>query len=634
MKPRSPRERRRMASSSLVATALLTAALAPAAGAATTPTARAAAAGGYHRADAAVVRAAHRLAACQHRAIRCAAQRHALQRAGRRFSAAQAVVAHQASIRSASDLTGTRRAPELRVAGARLVWQRVAGVGDYVLVSKVTGHADRYSVVSGTTTTPAAVPGRTVTYGVRTAVVGSAWARAAQIRYATAAQRRARPTLTVDGQTLRWNRVAGLDDYFLVTKVPGSADAYTRVAGTSTVPAAHPGQTVHFSVRTAVDGSAWAAERAIAYPAAAAPAPASAPVTTPVADPRTTPPASTPVPPATSPAPAPTTNAPAPAPSTSATFRTGIVSGAAVNWELPFVKQLGAHAARMEFDIETPAADLAPYVDAYAKAGIQPLLLAGFQGHMPTAAQARNLATWAAAYGPGGTFWAGKGYAASTAVTSIEFGNESNQAWQYPTLAGDPDWAKTAFYADLATQYALRFRDAREAMRTANPDVGLLAIGDTPGNWSTWMDNAFRAVPEFASLVSGWVVHPYGPASRWQPIVDNAIAQTAAHGAPSTIPLYVTEYGVASDDGRCLDDNYGWNTCMTYDQAAGALTSSIAAMRSRYGSRLRAVYLYQAHDQKNPTTSTGREGYFGGLTLSGAVKGAYTTAVKDLLAAG
>ena len=115
--------------------------------------------------------------------------------------------------------------------------------------------------------------------------------------------------------------------------------------------------------------------------------------------------------------------------------------------------------------------------------------------------------------------------------------------------------------------------------------------------------------------------------------MDNALAQVASHGAPSTIPIFVTEYGIATDNGRCLSDNYGWDKCMTYDAAGTALSSTVAAMRARYGSRLAAMYLYQAHDQKSSGSSGSREGYFGGLTLDGTAKGGYTAAMKSLLSA-
>ena len=55
-------------------------------------------------------------------------------------------------------------------------WNNVAGVSTYVLIAKRTGQPDRYTAVNGTTATPAASPGFTVSYSVRTAVTPvSAW---------------------------------------------------------------------------------------------------------------------------------------------------------------------------------------------------------------------------------------------------------------------------------------------------------------------------------------------------------------------------------------------------------------------------------------------------------------------------
>ncbi len=70
---------------------------------------------------------------------------------------------------------------------------------------------------------------------------------------------------------------------------------------------------------------------------------------------------------------------------------------------------------------------------------------------------------------------------------------------------------------------------------------------------------------------------------------------------------------------------------MTYAEAAGTLESSISAMRAKYGSRLRDVYLFQARDQQSTGSSTEREGYCGALQSNQATKGAYTTAVQSLL---
>jgi hypothetical protein len=141
----------------------------------------------------------------------------------------------------------------------------------------------------------------------------------------------------------------------------------------------------------------------------------------------------------------------------------------------------------------------------------------------------------------------------------------------------------------------------------------------------------FKAVPNLGQLVAGWTIHPYGP--EWKIAMDNLISDTAAHGASNPIPIYVNEWGLSTDDGRCLGNNMNWNPCMTYQEAATTLASTVNSMRSRYGSRLRAVYLFQARDQKPTGTSTDREGYFGAMQSNQAPKGAYTIEVQSLFAA-
>ncbi len=153
-------------------------------------------------------------------------------------------------------------------------------------------------------------------------------------------------------------------------------------------------------------------------------------------------------------------------------------------------------------------------------------------------------------------------------------------------------------------------------------------IADQYSGYTTWVDSMFKAVPDLGSYAAGWTAHPYGP--QWNTSVDNLISQTRSKGAPD-LPLWFTEWGVSSDDGRCLNDNFGWDKCMTYAAAADALTTTISGMRARYGSRLAAVYLYHAHDLKASGSSNDREAYFGALQLDKSSKGAYTTAVKSLL---
>jgi hypothetical protein len=414
-------------------------------------------------------------------------------------------------------------------------------------------------------------------------------ARRALRAVAAAQRRRAAPVLTVSGQTISWKRVADVNRYKLATKVPGKPTAYRVVSGLKVTPPTVPGKTVSYGLRTDVDGSAWPREVSITYPA------------------------STPAAPAPAPAPAP------------GGFEAGIVSGSDVVNEARYVKSLAPQVARVEFNVWQPASDLRAAIAAHAANGTRVILLAGFHATMPTAEQARNLAGWAREFGPGGSFWAGRpdGH---LAVREIEFGNETSYGYQY----GD-NWDKPS-YSARAREYALRVRDAQQAIQAANPRVGLLAQADDANTASAnWVNGMFDAVPDLASRVSGWTIHPYGPRTKWEPRLNRLVSQTAARGASASIPIYVTEWGLASDNGRCLSDNYGWDKCMTYAAAASALHSTVADMRALYGARLHAFFVYQGHDQRATAATTEREHYFGALRSDLSDKGAYSAEVRSLL---
>ena len=492
-------------------------------------------------------------------------------------------------------------APTMSASGTTVSWRPISGVSSYVFVRKVADQAAQYSIVNGTSATPPAVPGETVSYGVRTNMSGSAWADEVSITYPDVQEAtvdvQAALRLTISGAedtTLAWNAVPTVSSYVLVRKVPGQAPQYSVVSGRNwNTPPYVNGQTVSYSVRTNVSGSLWAPEVSITYPGTTAPRPPTTPTT-------------------------PTTPQPI-----DGSFKMGVVGGSALSYELSFLKSLGAHTARMEFGIGTSASSMASTIDAYAKAGIRPLLLAGFGGRLPSSAEAQNLGSWAAAYGPGGTFWQGKSYPANTAVTEIELGNETSFSYQFSDNS-------LSTYGSRAQTYALRARDAATAIRAANARVGLLAQGDNAVNGTAWVTNMLKAVPTLDDLVAGWTVHPYGPG--WAARIDSTINSAKAAGARD-LPIWITEWGISTDNGRCLSDNYGFDKCMSYSTAASTLHSALAGMQSRYGSRLGAFYLYQAHDQYASGAQSGREAYFGALQSNGTAKGTYTSEVKADLAA-
>jgi hypothetical protein len=315
------------------------------------------------------------------------------------------------------------------------------------------------------------------------------------------------------------------------------------------------------------------------------------------------------------PAPAPPASPPPGSPRDGAgRLQWGYVANADIINALDSTRSAHGRLARVEFEIGASTGEIRPYVEAAAARGIEVLLLAGFHGTMPSAAEARNLGEWARTFGPGGTFWSGRADA-QLASRFIEFGNESSYSYQGTQGRGG--------------EYALRFADAYGAIQAANPRVGLLAQADDANISARWVNDMFDAVPGLASMVAGWTIHPYGPEDRWKPRIDRLIAQTAARGAPSDIPIDITEWGLATDDGRQLNDNYGWPTAMTYQQAAQAVNTTVARMLATapLASRLRIFTYFQGHDQK-PSGTGEREHYFGVLRNDGSDKGPLTAALR------
>jgi hypothetical protein len=305
-------------------------------------------------------------------------------------------------------------------------------------------------------------------------------------------------------------------------------------------------------------------------------------------------------------------------------FAPGLVSTTDHRLSAIAAGKLGASVVRVEFDIGTPVASLRPTVAALTRRGVRPLLLAGFHGRVPTEAEARNVGSWAAEFGPGGAYWA-KHRRHRLPVRLIEFGNETSYRDQYGDTYSDQS------YKDRARLYATRFAQAHRAI--GRQRVGLLAQADDGGSASSvWVTHMFGAVPKLGKLVAGWTVHPYGPREKWRPKLRRLIAQTAAMGAPASVPIDVTEYGISSGGGAALTDNYGWPANLTYTQAAEALRATAASMRTdaRIGKRLRLFLVYAAHDLRRPGATNDREAYFGALRHDLTAKGLYTDEVRRL----
>jgi hypothetical protein len=258
-------------------------------------------------------------------------------------------------------------------------------------------------------------------------------------------------------------------------------------------------------------------------------------------------------------------------------------------------------------------------VDRLAARGIRLQPLVGWDNGAP-APDLTAVARWAAAFGPGGSHWAGRtDVDPSVAMTDIELGNEN--AFYYKSGLPDDDQ-----YHALGTAYGRRSVEAARAVNRANPAVGVLVeLESADGKQSSWIDDTLDAGgPDLVRLMHGPVIHPYGP--DWQQKIDRDTGFLRAHGI--SMPFFVTEWGISSDNGPALSDNYDFPVDLTYDRAGALLSTALDRMNTQ-PAKVRQVLLYQLGDQRDPGADAEREHYFGLFRRDGSDKGAYTAAVRS-----
>lgn len=306
----------------------------------------------------------------------------------------------------------------------------------------------------------------------------------------------------------------------------------------------------------------------------------------------------------------------------------GIVLNADLQGSTNAAQSLGAHICRAEFPAMTGTQQMDSAVDYMMTRGCQPYLLAGFANqNVPTSAEAGNLASWATRYGPGGPFMDGRD--SRLAVKTIEFGNESSYRNGAPDGpgAGD-DWWASQQYLDRACNYGQKAQAAVFAVSQANSGVKVSVQADHGGSGSpNWVNRMLTCGPGLKGSVAAWTTHPYGPTPQNK--INAAKSQTAAAGADPAIKIDVTEYGIATDNGNNLNDNYGWPTNLTYAQAADALQTGANLIDGT--GKVRVAFIYSAHDLQ-PSGTGQREHYFGCLKNTNAEKGAFSAKCRDLLA--
>ncbi|MGH2865586.1 MAG: hypothetical protein ACRDJX_10120 [Solirubrobacteraceae bacterium] len=472
----------------------------------------------------------------------CGAAQAALQHAGSQLHKDELKLSQLAQSGSAKSTTDaksaywrgwstTLQAPRLTASRETLHWTRVAGIDSYVLAVKAPGRATESSTVTGTSTTPPPLPGMSVSYAIRTAVSGSAWSSEVSISYPDPSETRptetppgerapretvdtqTAPQLSVFGTTLSWGAVGDVSTYVLATRAPGQDEQFTEVSGTSVTPSAVPGVTVGYSVRTAVDGSAWSPEVTISYPAQSTPPPS---------------PPSAPPPP--SEAEQPQSVSPLTGP-----MWVGVDAG---GWPSSFAHDIAGAASYVR--LEGPSS------------------IAGW-----TAAGVKVIDDMAGPYNSGGvaavnaTEWAAEAVAevrANPEIAAIEVLNEPGNKYI--------GWGSNAGDAANAAAYDHLLKVVHEAFvaNFGSDYPPILASYDGGEGPTTWGQQMWAAEPNVGSYINGITLHSYGgTSSRTRSTLGDREQIELAHSQHPSIPIYITEVGWPTAVGQpATGDSLQW----------------------------------------------------------------------------
>jgi hypothetical protein len=383
------------------------------------------------------------------------------------------------------------------------------------------------------------------------------------------------PSLSLSGTTLHWNPV-GSGTYRIQARAEGVETTNAIVEGTTYTPSAQPGVTVSYRVKARGENE-WSNTVTIAWP---------------VEKPTEKPPEERPKPPSS--------------------MLTGVNAGTE-QLDLTAVSALHAKVVRIHFPAsEANVPWLLEWDKRYAERGVTLQPVALFDGRLLSPSEAKGLVALDKLPG----------------LKNVELGNETSFGYQYH------DGYSSSSYKERARLYAVRVKEAAEVL---NPHgIGVLAQAEDGGSGSsTWVKEMFAAVPGLSQYVSAWVIHPYTnqhsstqPDTYGIPKMERMVANLAEEG-DTTTPISVTEWGVATDEGRPLDNG----TSLSYAEAGRIAETTIPKLIAAAKRHPIASFLvYQVRDQREHNASNSHEMYFGALTHTDGNKGAYTTAIEKLMA--
>lgn len=208
-------------------------------------------------------------------------------------------------------------------------------------------------------------------------------------------------------------------------------------------------------------------------------------------------------------------------------------------------------------------------------------------------------------------------------ILYFEVGNEDTYSYK--------NASSVTTLMNKARTYALQIRALATALRgtsgrilaQADPcnwtwDRAALPNSVLKGGWgsagSVWIDTMLRTVPELPTLIIGRTVHPYGPECIAR--LREADRQWLVASGGVAVPTSVTEWGITTDDGRLLSENYDFPRDCTYLRAAELMRQYVPQM---LGAGLNIFTFYHIIDARPHGTSSDREHYFGFLLRNDAV---------------
>ncbi|HZV74612.1 MAG TPA: hypothetical protein VFF79_12915 [Conexibacter sp.] len=209
----------------------------------------------------------------------------------------------------------------------------------------------------------------------------------------------------------------------------------------------------------------------------------------------------------------------------------------------------------------------------------------------------------------------------------VEVGNED--FYDYAGKSTSSSQARST-----ATAYALQIKAIHSAL--AGTGCQVLAQADWPSWGGVEVDAIKAAVPNFPDYVDGITIHPYvDDVAR----IQTMLLRWVALGGRRDKPVWATEWGIATDDGRSLTPKepkagtiYGRPNNLTYEQAAVLVRPTYERIKA--ACNLAAFFAYQDRDQRASGASVDPEHYFGVNQLTagkpGPPKPFYADAIKAL----